>query len=301
MRFFTRWVMGMLYTKPDALSADFEAQLRRRGHPAEAPVPASLRAECEMEVSPGPLDQSVVTLRPRSGASGFHVIYLHGGGYVFPIHKFQWANVRQFLHLTRATVTTPLYALAPAHNFAPALDFIVDHIRSLLAAGLSPSKLILAGDSAGGNFVASLLLRFPSLGIPQPAHAFLFSPWMNMTGDDEQEAKLVEASDPMLSLEFGAVSARLWAGDESKRAHPFFSPVNAPDLSGLAPITIFQGTNDICVVSARRFAANAPTRGGQVSYFEYTGAFHTFMTAVRLPESKDVWARVAHTVNSLRA
>lgn len=44
-----------------------------------------------------------------------------------------------------------------------------------------PSTIVLAGDSAGGGMVLSILVTLRDQGIPLPAGAILISPWVDLT------------------------------------------------------------------------------------------------------------------------
>lgn len=75
--------------------------------------------------------------------------------------------------LTRAGLATYLYLLEEQHP---------------------PSTIVLAGDSAGGGMVLSLLVTMRDQGIPMPAGAILISPWVDLThsfpslgGDGKQD------------------------------------------------------------------------------------------------------------------
>jgi acetyl esterase/lipase len=64
----------------------------------------------------------------------------------------------------------------------------------LLEEGIDPNTVILAGDSAGGGMVLSMLVVMRDQGIPLPAGAILISPWVDLThsfpslsGDDKMD------------------------------------------------------------------------------------------------------------------
>ena len=51
----------------------------------------------------------------------------------------------------------------------------------LLEEKHDPSTIILAGDSAGGGMVLSMLVTLRDQGTPLPAGAILISPWVDLT------------------------------------------------------------------------------------------------------------------------
>ncbi|RPH80503.1 MAG: alpha/beta hydrolase, partial [Candidatus Rokuibacteriota bacterium] len=139
-----------------------------RAHLAKLPPSASLtiaerRAQYDRaeRVFPTPADVAieVVTaaerpaewLRPPGARTDAAVLYLHGGGYVI-------GSPRSHRHLAaaiaRAAGTPSLlvdYRLAPEHPFPAALDDALAAYEWLLARGIAPEQVVVAGDSAGGG------------------------------------------------------------------------------------------------------------------------------------------------------
>ena len=72
------------------------------------------------------------------------------------------------------------YPLAPESQFPAALEDTVAAFERLLGQGHNPRKIVIAGDSAGGNLVMSSLLMLRDRGTPLPAAAVLISPWLDM-------------------------------------------------------------------------------------------------------------------------
>jgi acetyl esterase/lipase len=109
------------------------------------------------------------------------ILYLHGGAFLA-------GSIRTHRHLAAylagaAGVRTLLfdYRLAPEHPFPAALGDALCAYRHLLRSGYEARHIALAGDSAGGGLVFSLLLKLAGLGLPQPACVVAFSPWTDMT------------------------------------------------------------------------------------------------------------------------
>jgi acetyl esterase/lipase len=109
------------------------------------------------------------------------ILYLHGGAFLA-------GSIRTHRHLAArlagaAGVRAVLfdYRLAPEHPFPAALDDALSAYRHLLASGYEARHIALAGDSAGGGLVFSLLLKLAGAGLPQPACVVAFSPWTDMT------------------------------------------------------------------------------------------------------------------------
>ena len=77
------------------------------------------------------------------------------------------------------------YRLAPEHPFPAALEDALAAWHALLASGMLASRIVVAGDSAGGGLALALLVALRDAGDELPAAAVLFSPWTDLaaTGD----------------------------------------------------------------------------------------------------------------------
>src|SRR5205809_5458719 len=96
-------------------------------------------------------------LAPPSARADIVVLYLHGGGYVI-------GSPRSHRHLAVAIgasakmrVLLPDYRLAPQHPFPPAVDDAVAAYRWLLDRKIAPTRIVIAGDSAGGGRTVATL------------------------------------------------------------------------------------------------------------------------------------------------
>ena len=77
------------------------------------------------------------------------------------------------------------YRLAPEYPFPAALEDALSAHRALIAMGASPSRMIVAGDSAGGGLALALLLALRDAHDPLPAAAILFSPRTDLAATGE--------------------------------------------------------------------------------------------------------------------
>src|SRR3984893_3891157 len=79
------------------------------------------------------------------------VLYLHGGGYVVASIKPHRDVMGRVSRAAGARVLGLDYRLAPEHPFPAAVDDSLAAYRWLLGQGVQPSKIAVAGDSAGGG------------------------------------------------------------------------------------------------------------------------------------------------------
>lgn len=108
------------------------------------------------------------------------MLYVHGGAYFFGSvneHRFM---IQRHARKLRARAFAPKYRLAPQFPFPCGLQDCLAAYLYLLTQQ-EPKTIILAGDSAGGGMVLSLLVILRDQGIPLPAGAVLISPWADLT------------------------------------------------------------------------------------------------------------------------
>lgn len=113
----------------------------------------------------------------RTGA----VLYLHGGGFVWGSPRSHRALASWLSHHARMPVFLPHYRRAPEHPYPAAADDALAAYLALLDRGMAPAQITVAGDSAGGHLVATLLRTLAQHGLPFPAAAALFSPFLDLT------------------------------------------------------------------------------------------------------------------------
>jgi epsilon-lactone hydrolase len=275
---------------PDKLRRDYS----RREYPVAAPMTRGVRRHCNVEevIIQG---RVVHTLRPKQQSSAWHVIYTHGGGFVNALIKPHWDIVQALVAATGATVTVPLYPLAPEHEYGEAFAFLEEVYRTVLAH--VPSRnLILCGDSAGGNLAIAQTLHYRDRKLPLPAHVILFSPLADASASNPDMA-LLERVDVMLRLSAVQQWGKWWAGATDMRA-PLLSPLYG-DLRGLPPIQIYIGTDDILLPDARRLRDRVLSAGGQITFRETPGAIHVFVGAPFTPEAQTVFREIRKTLNPI--
>ncbi|HYH83755.1 MAG TPA: alpha/beta hydrolase [Longimicrobium sp.] len=145
-----------------------------REYPAPAPVTPGVRARCTVREAPV-LGRAVYALAPRGRASGWHVVFTHGGGFVHPLHRLHWDMIEALVIHTGASVSVPIYPLAPEHRFMETYALLEQVYRSLLHR-VPAERIVLCGDSAGGNLALAQALHYRALGLPLPGRIVLFSP-----------------------------------------------------------------------------------------------------------------------------
>lgn len=213
---------------------------------------------------------------------GAVLLYLHGGAFSFRLPNAHAIWAGRLSRELRARVLMPDYRLAPEHPYPAAIDDACRVYRWLLAQGVEPHRLVVGGESAGGNLTLALLLRLAHAGLPQPAAAFAISP-VTDAGLTSDAYRSRAAADPILDA-----AAMPYFRDQyvaiANVTDPFVSPIHGL-YRGLPPILIQVGTNEILLDDACRAAQRIHESGGQVSCEVWEDMPHGFPLLGQLRES----------------
>lgn len=280
----TRRLLVLLPRKSTSAASLHRAIGRRRG---PARIPASLRRIAHIEEAT--VDgYRVVRLHPRGTASGAHLLYTHGGTYAFSLVGPHWTILTSLLAATGATITVPLYGLAPEHHATEAYVLLEKLYEEAVTS--HGDRVFLGGDSAGGGLALGQALRYRDEGRPAPRAVLLISPWLDITMSNPGITAIAPL-DHMLAAPGLVEAGRLWAGDLDPR-DPLVSPLYG-DLAGLPPVHTYQGDHDLLYPDAEE-AHRRILRAGGESHFHLTrGGFHDFPGAPWIPEARVALANMA--------
>lgn len=219
------------------------------------------------------------------------ILYFHGGVYVIGSAATSVPLVAELARRTGARVITLDYRLAPEHPFPAAVDDARDAYQGLLEQGVDPRQIALAGESAGGGLAVATLLALRDAGVPLAACAFIMSPYADLTLSGASLASR-QAVDRTLTPE----GLRLRIPDYVAGADaddPLISPVFA-DLTGLPPLLIQVGSNEILLSDALRLAERAAMADVTVTLDVTDGVPHVFQAfAAMLDEADAALARAS--------
>jgi epsilon-lactone hydrolase len=128
-------------------------------------------------------------------------------------------------------------------------------LRELLEQERAPESIAFAGDSAGGGLAIVGALAARDAGLPMPAAIVAFSPGLDATRTGESMVTKAGA-DPLLNRASLDRMSSLYVVDQDRR-NPLLSPAVTADLTGLPPVLVQVGTNEMLLDDARRLALRA--------------------------------------------
>lgn len=209
------------------------------------------------------------------------LLYLHGGGFIA-------CSPRTHRPITAAfaskgfRVFAPEYRLAPEHPFPAAVEDAIASWRALRAS--VPGRMVVAGDSAGGNLALALMLALRDARDTLPDAAALFSPATDLTGGS---ASLAGNSrrDAMFRGDALVHLAMAYLNGADPRA-PLVSPLYG-DLTGLPPLLVHVGEREVLRDDSIRLAERARAAGVQVDLRVWPVVPHVWQFAhAFIPEAR---------------
>ncbi|CAE6526435.1 unnamed protein product [Rhizoctonia solani] len=230
------------------------------------------------------------------------ILYLHGGAYyVFSAATHRLITI-PLSKYADARVFAVDYRLAPETRFPGALHDAVHAYRRLTdELHVPPSRILIAGDSAGGGLTLALLMYLRDEGYELPSGAILFSPWVDLTmscdsWDSNADVDVVprpDADDPL-----NPVACYLGWGESMKKyvTHPYASPLFG-DFRGLPPLLVQSGDSEVLRDEITLLAHKATLAGVDVRHELFEDAVHVFQMFPFLPATR----RAFHNVRSFVA
>ncbi|MFD6186222.1 alpha/beta hydrolase [Streptomyces goshikiensis] len=208
------------------------------------------------------------------------VYWIHGGGMVMGDRFSQIDIPLEWLDAFGTVVACVDYRLAPEVTGTTLVDdchrgllWIVRHSEEL---GIDPTRIIVAGASAGGGLAAGLSLLARDLGSPAIAAQVLICPMLdhrnNTTSSHQYSGRPGVWTREMNEFGWRAVLGGL-TGDE---VSPYVSPALADDLSGLPTTYIDTGSAEVFRDEDTDYATRIWAAGGRAELHVWAGGFHGF-------------------------
>jgi acetyl esterase/lipase len=194
-------------------------------------------------------------VHPAGQQAGGVILYMHGGGFIAESRAIHDPLLAALGRAAGARGLMVDYRLAPEHPFPAAADDCFAAWHFLLSSGIDPGRIVIAGDSAGGNLAVVTAMRARDEGLPEPAGLVLLSPVLDLTFSSASIDRN-DGLDPM----FRAVSVRSlqsWYGAGMDPRDARLSPLFGR-LTGLPPALVIVGSSELLLDDSLRFAARVP-------------------------------------------
>lgn len=252
-------------------------QMYRLMRPVEADLPIG-------SVEDTDADSVAVRIYQPSAGTGKRpvVVFYHGGGWVIGDLDTADAACRDLAESVGCTVVSVDYRLAPEHPFpAPvedsytALCWVAANMDRLGGNG----RIVVAGESAGGNLAAVMALRARDTNGPPIAGQLLLYPVVD--ADLSRDSYTRNGEGYLLTTD-----TMRWFWNhycpEPQRKHPDVSPLLAESLSGLPPAIVVTAEFDPLCDEGAEFARRLKAEGTDATLHQFDGLVHDFFATARM-------------------
>ncbi|MEB4211638.1 alpha/beta hydrolase [Mycobacterium sp. 94-17] len=293
---------GQRRTRTGGLSAtgdpDVARALMRSSHSVMAAEIGLPTADFTIPGPDGPLP--VRHYRPAVEGPAPLLVFFHGGGFVVGDIESHDGLCRMICRDAAIHVLSVDYRLAPEHKAPAAVDDCFGAYRWVLenAAGLGASRIGVGGDSAGGNLAALVALRSRDEGVPQPALQVLLYAVLDLS--EETRSRKLFSESFFLSRRDRDWFADLYLGGTRFAAdNARVSPLQAADLSGLAPALVLTAGFDPLRDEGNEYAAALRAAGVTVDHRQFDALTHGFASIA--PFGGGSADAVIATISAIRA
>jgi acetyl esterase len=269
-----------------------------------------LPAEIENKTIPaGPKGEIFIQIvKPQgSGNETLPVImYFHGGGWVLGSFDTHERLLRELANGAHAAIVFVNYTRSPEAKYPIPLEEAYAATKWISENGqtsnLDSSRLVVAGDSVGGNMATAVALLAKERGGPSITFQLLFYPVTDANLDTPSYLAYKEGY-------FLTREAMKWFWDnylsnDTNRKEPTVSPLQASveQLSGLPPVLIIVGENDVLRDEGEAYAHKLMQAGVPTTATRYLGTIHDFVMLNPItdtPATRGAIEQAAHTLKEV--
>lgn len=221
---------------------------------------------------------------PRGESLSPALLYFHGGGMIMGTIENYDALCREIAARSGVVVVSVDYRLAPEYSYPVANDEAFAALQWLSGEaevlGLDPTRLGVAGDSAGGGLAAAAALKARDVGGPAIRAQFLFYPGVDRIDGYESATVLAEA--PLLAASDVTWMKNLYLGSDPGADDSYGVPARAVSLAGLPPAVVVSAEVDPVRDAVETYGARLRADRVQVALLRYPGVGHGFLSQFAL-------------------
>ena len=200
------------------------------------------------------------------------IVFMHGGGFVFGDLDTHDAQSRRLANRTGRPVLAVDYRRPPEHRFPAAPDDVDRVLRWLpdqrAELDVDADRLVILGDSAGGNLAVVAALRNPG----RFGAAVLVYPFL----DPHARFASPEGENGGLTMAEGRWYWEQYAADPADLEHPDLAPLRSDRLATLPPTLVIAAEHDLLLGEDVELVRRIERAGGSVELSTYPGMVHGF-------------------------
>ncbi|KIX96491.1 uncharacterized protein Z520_07757 [Fonsecaea multimorphosa CBS 102226] len=240
------------------------------------------------------------------------VLFAHGGGMIAG-HPLQYRDEykrwsqRAAKDGQKVLFFAVKYPLSTESRWPTQRDAVIGAYEWLLSQKVPATKIIFAGDSAGGNLIllTLLYLRDQQRKTPLPVSVVLMSPWVDMSAAQTLNSPLKQF-DFMLEYDAGApIMNSMLRPENTSPSTADISAILHQDLTRLPPQLVMYSATEVLSSDSERWITRSRAAGNDVEVFAPKGELHTFscgwpMTGRKMQDRCDELF-LSYILNSIRS
>lgn len=222
------------------------------------------------------------------------VFYVHGGGFVVGSVKTRRMFTAYIANKLGCNVAAPEYRLAPEHPF-PAAPLDCFAAYRAICREYGAGRVILLGESAGGNLALSVLLQIKAAGLPMPAAALCIAPCVqfDQSFPSYTQNRETEAMVDRLPEEVFAAYLRDPAAVRDPLAAPYYG-----DFTGCCPICLWASRSEVLRDDSVFLYEKLRRAGHPCSLYLRDKMIHTWLIIPYIPEARRDLKTVKRTMDA---
>jgi acetyl esterase len=255
----------------------------------------------------GPTGQTNVRVMRPMGATGVLpvIIYMHGGGWVLGDRETHDRLIRELTVGANAALVFVDYERSPEARYPTAIEqgyavakYVGANAETLM---IDVNRMVIAGDSVGGNMTAAIALLAKERGGPALKAQLMFYPVTDASMSTRSYEEF--SKGPWLTKDSMAWFWNQYLPDVTKRGDIHVSPINASksELAGLPQTLLLVDENDVLRDEGEEYGRQLAEAGVRVTTVRYNGTIHDFMLLNALAKTPAVRGAVGQAIGFLRS
>lgn len=288
--------------QPTHLQTPVEARAVMLAQTASLGPPEEVAAIEDRKIATAAQELPVRVYRPQRSRLSTGLVYFHGGGWVLGSIDTHDGLCRSIANAAGCVVVSVDYRLAPEHPFPAATEDAISAVRWVAdnaeSLGIDRRRVVVGGDSAGGNLAAVATLMARDRGGPPLAGQVLLYPIADC--DLNTPSYVNYADHHLLTRDAMAWFFRHYVPAGVSAADPYISPLRADSLRGLPPALVITAECDPLCDEGDAYARRLEAAGVPVQWHCYPGMIHGFIRRHKLlPPGREALNEIAAMLNGL--
>jgi len=252
-------------------------------------------------------DVPALIIKPRGAKAQLPaVLYMHGGGWIFGSARSHGRLAAELAVAADAAVVFIDYALAPEARYPVQIEQCYAVARWVTqqggSHGLDPSRIAVAGDSAGGNMATVLCILAKQRGDVSFVQQSMYYPMTDALTSEDSESYRLFKDGP-----YGTAATMDWfwssyLPEEDLRRQSTVSPLRATleELTGLPPALVIVDENDVLRDQGEAYATKLRDADVPTACVRFNGTMHDFMMLNALRDTESTRAAIDMAASAFR-